>query len=113
MMSSVNKQIVPSCRFVGDLTSGTLVNRMDHLACFLGGTLMLATRGAKDEASVKMYTDMAVGLTETCHHAYKRTASGLGPDIMDWSPGRLGQGFPGNNFFLLRPEVSVQRGKEG
>lgn len=78
---------------------------MDHLACFLGGTLMMASQGAKDADGEKFYSEIAVGLTDTCHHSYARTTSGLGPDIMDWGGGRDGRGLGGNQFYWLRPEV--------
>jgi hypothetical protein len=92
-------------RFIGDLAGGGFQARMDHLACFLGGTLMMASQGAKDAESQTFYTEIAVGLTDTCHHAYNRTATGLGPDIMSWGHGHDGRGSGGSQFYWLRPEV--------
>eukprot|EP00037_Helgoeca_nana_P001424 m.26783 g.26783 ORF g.26783 m.26783 type:complete len:605 (-) comp11841_c0_seq1:100-1914(-) len=91
--------------FIGDLAGGGFQARMDHLACFLGGTLMMASQGAKDAESQTFYTEIAVGLTDTCHHAYNRTATGLGPDIMSWGHGHDGRGSGGSQFYWLRPET--------
>eukprot|EP00041_Stephanoeca_diplocostata_P026728 m.725235 g.725235 ORF g.725235 m.725235 type:complete len:508 (-) comp23028_c0_seq3:1298-2821(-) len=50
MMRNVDRHMVRTVDghvMIGDLANGQLNERMDHLACFLGGTLMMASVGAK------------------------------------------------------------------
>ncbi|CAG8582791.1 11060_t:CDS:2 [Ambispora gerdemannii] len=77
--------------YVGELAhhaSTDIFPKMDHLVCFLGGTLALgATGGVKikdySELSVEAQEDLSIAkrLTETCVQMYFRTATGLAPEI--------------------------------
>ncbi|OAE34945.1 hypothetical protein AXG93_593s1010 [Marchantia polymorpha subsp. ruderalis] len=80
--------------FVGELPNGITGNfspKMDHLVCFLAGTLALgATRGmTKDQALRQGFMNerdlqdlkLAEDLCHTCYQMYAVTATGLAPEI--------------------------------
>lgn len=70
--------------FVGELLGGSFSPKMDHLVCFLPGTLALAYHFHPDGqgcAEAKRFLGAAEKLTETCHHMYD-TAVGLAPEIV-------------------------------
>ncbi|KAK8197589.1 family 47 glycosyl hydrolase [Phyllosticta capitalensis] len=80
---------------------GELSPKMDHLVCFMPGTIALAVTGGKTLAearqspswSQKDEEDMALAreLTKTCWGMYKVTATGLAPEIAYfniWDPPR-------------------------
>ncbi|KAL8781798.1 MAG: hypothetical protein Q9203_000104 [Teloschistes exilis] len=65
--------------------------KMDHLVCFMPGTIASATTGGKTVADAKKAgkwgkqeqadLDLAIELTKTCWGMYKMTATGLAPEI--------------------------------
>ncbi|KAL9042725.1 MAG: hypothetical protein Q9180_000383 [Flavoplaca navasiana] len=65
--------------------------KMDHLVCFMPGTIALAATGGKTVAEAKQAgkwgkkeqadLDLAIELTKTCWGMYKTTATGLAPEI--------------------------------
>ncbi|KAL8679658.1 MAG: hypothetical protein Q9186_004069 [Xanthomendoza sp. 1 TL-2023] len=65
--------------------------KMDHLVCFMPGTIALAATGGKTVAEAKTAgkwgkkeqadLDLAIELTKTCWGMYKTTATGLAPEI--------------------------------
>ncbi|KAL8773119.1 MAG: hypothetical protein Q9209_001795 [Squamulea sp. 1 TL-2023] len=65
--------------------------KMDHLVCFMPGTIALAATGGKTLAEAKKGgqwskqqqadLDLAIELTKTCWGMYKTTATGLAPEI--------------------------------
>ncbi|KAL8821802.1 MAG: hypothetical protein Q9223_000214 [Gallowayella weberi] len=65
--------------------------KMDHLVCFMPGTIALAATGGTTVAEAKKTgkwgkkeqadLDLAVELTKTCWGMYKTTATGLAPEI--------------------------------
>lgn len=90
----VRKSIPNGLTFVGELPSGSngaFSPKMDHLVCFLPGTLALgATKGItkkkamednlltfKDLENLKLAEDLA----ETCFEIYAVTSTGLAPEI--------------------------------
>ena len=87
------------------VTEGNGLDRMEHLTCFVGGNLILAEMVLGDEAS--KYGKWGRSLTHTCQETYTRSASGLGPEgvnfILDGEEGKDIQ--EGSQGYLLRPEV--------
>ncbi|KAE8655597.1 Mannosyl-oligosaccharide 1,2-alpha-mannosidase MNS3 [Hibiscus syriacus] len=90
----VQKTIPNELVFVGELPSGpsgTLHPKMDHLVCFLPGTLALgATKGITKGKAMKdnllTFEDLenlklAEDLAKTCFEMYSVTATGLAPEI--------------------------------
>uniref|UniRef100_A0A1A8LIZ7 alpha-1,2-Mannosidase n=2 Tax=Nothobranchius pienaari TaxID=704102 RepID=A0A1A8LIZ7_9TELE len=91
--------------FVGELTHNGFNPKMDHLVCFLPGTLALgAHNGLPGD-----HMDLAVQLMETCHQMYQQMETGLSPEIAHFSL-HAGEGQdvvvkPADRHNLLRPET--------
>ncbi|PIA25121.1 hypothetical protein AQUCO_12500025v1 [Aquilegia coerulea] len=90
----VRKSIPKGLVFVGELPSGSeddFSPKMDHLVCFLPGTLALgATKGFTKKQAMKdnlvSFADLdnlnlAEDLTKTCFEMYAVTSTGLAPEI--------------------------------
>ncbi|KAL6333481.1 hypothetical protein AAG906_028666 [Vitis piasezkii] len=90
----VQKSIPKGLVFVGELPSGpkgAFSPKMDHLVCFLPGTLALgATKGITKEKAMKdnllTFEDLenlklAEDLAKTCFEMYTVTSTGLAPEI--------------------------------
>ncbi|PSR98688.1 Mannosyl-oligosaccharide 1,2-alpha-mannosidase [Actinidia chinensis var. chinensis] len=90
----VRKSIPNGLVFVGELPSGpngAFSPKMDHLVCFLSGTLALgATKGITKKESMKnnllTFEDLenlklAEDLAKTCYEMYSVTSTGLAPEI--------------------------------
>ncbi|XP_044461596.1 mannosyl-oligosaccharide 1,2-alpha-mannosidase MNS3-like [Mangifera indica] len=90
----VRKSIPSGLVFVGELpygSGGSFSPKMDHLVCFLPGTLALgATKGITKEKAMKdnllTFEDLknlklAEDLAKTCFEMYSVTSSGLAPEI--------------------------------
>uniref|UniRef100_A0A4W6EXX6 alpha-1,2-Mannosidase n=1 Tax=Lates calcarifer TaxID=8187 RepID=A0A4W6EXX6_LATCA len=76
------KQTGPSrLTFVGELSHNRFNPKMDHLVCFLPGTLAL---GAHNNLPGD-HMDLAVQLMETCHQMYTQMETGLSPEIAHFS----------------------------
>ncbi|XP_070706993.1 endoplasmic reticulum mannosyl-oligosaccharide 1,2-alpha-mannosidase [Pempheris klunzingeri] len=91
--------------FVGELSHNRFNPKMDHLVCFLPGTLALgAHNGLPGD-----HMDLAVELMETCHQMYKQMETGLSPEIVHFSlqanDGRDVVVKPADRHNLLRPET--------
>lgn len=91
--------------FVGELSHNRFNPKMDHLVCFLPGTLAL---GAHNGLPAD-HMDLAVQLMETCHQMYRQMETGLSPEIAHFSlqPSE-GQDVvvkPADRHNLLRPET--------
>ncbi|XP_022926714.1 mannosyl-oligosaccharide 1,2-alpha-mannosidase MNS3-like [Cucurbita moschata] len=91
----VRKSVPNGLVFVGELPYGSseaISPKMDHLVCFLPGTLALgATKGiSKEEAMKKSLLsfedlenlNLAEDLAKTCFEMYEVTATGLAPEIV-------------------------------
>uniref|UniRef100_A0A8C2ZTV1 alpha-1,2-Mannosidase n=1 Tax=Cyclopterus lumpus TaxID=8103 RepID=A0A8C2ZTV1_CYCLU len=96
---------VSKLTFVGELSHSRFNPKMDHLVCFLPGTLALgAHNGLPGD-----HMDLAVQLMETCHQMYKQMETGLSPEIVHFNL----QASDGQDVFvkladrhnLLRPET--------
>ncbi|KAF1747909.1 hypothetical protein GCK72_024375 [Caenorhabditis remanei] len=90
--------------FIGELLSGeTYSPKMDHLVCFIAGTL---SQGSKNGFPQK-HMDMAEKIGETCHNMYDNP-TGLGPEIAHFNmiPGKEDLYVkPLDAHCLLRPEA--------
>ncbi|XP_078126874.1 endoplasmic reticulum mannosyl-oligosaccharide 1,2-alpha-mannosidase isoform X1 [Sander vitreus] len=91
--------------FVGELSHSRFNPKMDHLVCFLPGTLALgAHNGLPGD-----HMDLAVQLMETCHQMYQQMETGLSPEIVHFSmqasdgPNLIVK--PADRHNLLRPET--------
>ncbi|XP_071389821.1 endoplasmic reticulum mannosyl-oligosaccharide 1,2-alpha-mannosidase-like [Centroberyx affinis] len=91
--------------FVGELSHNRFNPKMDHLVCFLPGTLALgAHNGLPGD-----HMDLAVQLMETCHQLYVQMETGLSPEIAHFNlqphDGRDVDVKPADRHNLLRPET--------
>ncbi|KAL0979591.1 hypothetical protein UPYG_G00187000 [Umbra pygmaea] len=73
----LKKSSPSSLTFVGELSHGQFSPKMDHLVCFLPGTLALGTHhGLPAE-----HLELAKQLMETCYQMYAQMETGLSPEI--------------------------------
>ncbi|XP_024154541.1 endoplasmic reticulum mannosyl-oligosaccharide 1,2-alpha-mannosidase [Oryzias melastigma] len=90
---------------VGELSHNRFNAKMDHLVCFLPGTLALGVHNGLPGD----HMDLAVQLMETCYQMYKQMETGLSPEIAHFSlQGGAGQDIivkPADGHNLLRPET--------
>ncbi|XP_008333817.1 endoplasmic reticulum mannosyl-oligosaccharide 1,2-alpha-mannosidase isoform X2 [Cynoglossus semilaevis] len=67
--------------FVGELSHGQFSPKMDHLVCFLPGTLAL---GAHNGLPAD-HMDLAKELMQTCYQMYAQMETGLSPEIVHFN----------------------------
>ncbi|KAF3696306.1 Endoplasmic reticulum mannosyl-oligosaccharide 1,2-alpha-mannosidase [Channa argus] len=67
--------------FVGEVSHGQFSPKMDHLVCFLPGTLAL---GAHNGLPAD-HMDLAKKLMETCYQMYVQMETGLSPEIVHFN----------------------------
>ncbi|XP_028319181.1 endoplasmic reticulum mannosyl-oligosaccharide 1,2-alpha-mannosidase-like [Gouania willdenowi] len=67
--------------FVGELSHSRFSPKMDHLVCFLPGTLALGAHNGLPPD----HMELAVRLMETCHQMYQQMETGLSPEIAHFS----------------------------
>ncbi|XP_060763373.1 mannosidase, alpha, class 1B, member 1b [Neoarius graeffei] len=91
--------------FVGELSHGRFSPKMDHLVCFLPGTLAL---GVHNGLPVE-HMELAQQLMETCYQMYAQMETGLSPEIVHFN---MQAGSvqdvdvkPADRHNLLRPET--------
>ncbi|KAI9024671.1 hypothetical protein DFJ74DRAFT_665770 [Hyaloraphidium curvatum] len=84
---------------------------LEHLACFMGGTLALGARtwegkDAKGKAEQEKLFRWGEGFTKTCRDSYADQPTGIGPEVIDFSGPHL-RPFPSSyaRQYLLRPET--------
>ncbi|XP_067825699.1 mannosidase, alpha, class 1B, member 1b isoform X2 [Heptranchias perlo] len=91
--------------FVGELSHNQFSPKMDHLVCFLPGTLAL---GAHHGLTAD-HMELAKELMETCYQMYAQIETGLSPEIVHFnlSPhnGKDVEVKPADRHNLLRPET--------
>jgi len=89
-----------------DLKSRKLMNKEDHLACFMGGLLML---GEKTSAanSFKGFFEWGRKITNGCYGMYVKSPSGLAPEIFRFlTTEQTLQVDTRARHYLLRPETA-------
>uniref|UniRef100_A0AAR5P443 alpha-1,2-Mannosidase n=1 Tax=Dendroctonus ponderosae TaxID=77166 RepID=A0AAR5P443_DENPD len=91
--------------YFADLKFERLEHKMDHLACFSGGMLALASRTLKNDRASK-YMDVAKKITNTCHESYVKTHTKLGPEAFRFSEGAEARALKSSEkYYILRPET--------
>mmetsp|Transcript_8747 Transcript_8747/g.17727 ORF Transcript_8747/g.17727 Transcript_8747/m.17727 type:complete len:557 (-) Transcript_8747:624-2294(-) len=83
-------------------------DRMDHLTCFLPGSLMLSVHAAGtslSEQDKKDFLRVAEGLTETCYKMYSLSPSGLAPEVIEFQNDQMTGPDRHTRYNLLRPEA--------
>lgn len=68
--------------FIAQWRNGWLLNEMGHLACFMGGNIILGGRYLEREDFVQFGLDV----TDTCHETYVKSKSKIGPEHFSFYP---------------------------
>ena len=95
--------------YVADLENGNFIHKMDHLVCFLPGSLALGAYtdpNGIDSPRAQRDLDLAKALAYTCYQMYERTATKLAPEFVNFGGPRdfdVGASAP---FNILRPETA-------
>merc|ERR1719436_1207158 len=96
--------------YVAEENAGKPVHKMDHLACFVGGMLMHASRVLPKEEVEATWEPHAEALTETCYQMYHRQPSHLAPECVEFNPDGTGDSdmhvWQSAAHYLLRPEAA-------
>ncbi|KAJ8599018.1 hypothetical protein CTAYLR_007691 [Chrysophaeum taylorii] len=94
--------------YVADLDGG-LVKKMDHLVCFLPGTMALGAytdpRGL-DSPRARRDLEIAKALAHTCFEMYDRMPSKLAPEFVSFRAGADFVPAASAPFYILRPETA-------
>eukprot|EP01007_Sphenomonas_quadrangularis_P003829 NODE_83_length_2227_cov_133.328283_g61_i0.p1 GENE.NODE_83_length_2227_cov_133.328283_g61_i0~~NODE_83_length_2227_cov_133.328283_g61_i0.p1 ORF type:complete len:482 (-),score=154.59 NODE_83_length_2227_cov_133.328283_g61_i0:315-1760(-) len=85
--------------FIGDRRQRRLRQKMDHLACFVPGMLVL---GARPNETSLIRT--AAALVDTCYAMYRTTKTGLSPDTTNFAGDEM-RPMMRSEFYILRPEA--------
>ncbi|CAE8685204.1 unnamed protein product [Polarella glacialis] len=110
MMDNMVVRTAGGLRFLAELENGQKRMRMDHLACFVAGMLMLGSRTLPKNEVDPRWEPFAADLTRTCYEMYVRAPSGLSPEYVHFNVNG-GEGhdmsIPGDApHNLLRPEAA-------
>nr|XP_033817440.1 endoplasmic reticulum mannosyl-oligosaccharide 1,2-alpha-mannosidase [Geotrypetes seraphini] len=102
----LRKSIPKKLTFVGELAHNRFSAKMDHLVCFLPGTLAL---GAHNGLAAE-HMDLAKALLETCYQMYTQIETGLSPEIVHFNlhgpkDSKDVEVKPADRHNLLRPET--------
>ncbi|XP_039081613.1 endoplasmic reticulum mannosyl-oligosaccharide 1,2-alpha-mannosidase-like [Hyaena hyaena] len=92
--------------FVGELAHGRFSAKMDHLVCFLPGTLALGAHHGLPAG----HMELARALMDTCYQMNRQMETGLSPEIVHFNLYPQGdrkdvQVKPADRHNLLRPET--------
>lgn len=95
--------------FIAEMKNGQIDNKMDHLACFVGGMLIYGARQLDPSDVDPRWERDAAGITETCYQMYHQQPSHLAAEASAFLS--RGGGYDmtvWNNaaHYLLRPETA-------
>jgi len=88
--------------FIAESKNGRVDKKMDHLVCFVPGTLALGAQHIPEVAEEHMR--LAKKLVSTCYQMYARQRTGLSPELVRFSSGHMSTD-PRAVHNLLRPEA--------
>ena len=94
--------------YVTEMKNGHIIHKMDHLTCFLGGTLALGAYTHPDGLdSVTAQRQLKTGkqLAYTCYQMYARSKSGLSPEYVKFDNGPDDFVKGDAPYYILRPET--------
>mmetsp|Transcript_34867 Transcript_34867/g.79519 ORF Transcript_34867/g.79519 Transcript_34867/m.79519 type:complete len:609 (+) Transcript_34867:18-1844(+) len=86
--------------YIAEQKDGSLVHKMDHLGCFIGGLFALGSSFSTMPATM---LKVGAGVAETCYQMYKRMPTGLSPEFVTFEPGADLQA--GALYNIQRPET--------
>jgi len=94
--------------YVAELKGDRVIHKMDHLACFLGGTLALGAYTHPDGLeSITAQRQLKTGkqLAYTCYQMYARSKSGLSPEFVRFDKTIDDFAIGNAPYYILRPET--------
>eukprot|EP00051_Salpingoeca_urceolata_P027321 m.480974 g.480974 ORF g.480974 m.480974 type:complete len:712 (+) comp22012_c0_seq1:446-2581(+) len=92
--------------YIAEGKGNSLLHKMGHLACFSGGMLALAAKGAPTVEQEHWYLQSGADITETCYQSYHRSPTHIGPEAMLFDRGHEASNTRKNElYYILRPEV--------
>merc|ERR1719162_1781048 len=95
-MAEMHDQMVVTTRggllYIAELENGRQRHRMDHLACFVAGMLIMGSRTLPANEVDPRWEQTAAELTRTCHEMYARSPTGLSPEYVVFHPDEQGSG---------------------
>ncbi|GAQ84298.1 alpha-mannosidase [Klebsormidium nitens] len=101
MLSELIQKSTPSKYvYVAEKQGGALIHKMDHLACFLGGMLVLGSDG---NPRADEFLEVAKGIGRTCYEFYQSQPSKLSGEHYYFYEGRDLQ--VGHAYNIGRPET--------
>eukprot|EP00752_Nemacystus_decipiens_P015936 g14242.t1 len=92
--------------YVSDWNGRGNVHKMDHLVCFVAGTLALGAQTATDPVKAERDMKTAKALAYTCYQMYARQKTGLAPEMVNFEKGRDMVVPPKTAYNILRPETA-------
>lgn len=95
--------------YVAEVKRGTVVHKMDHLSCFLGGNLALGAYTHPDGLESKIaQRQLKTGkqLAYTCYQMYARSKSGLSPEYVKFNSAKSDFVKGHAPYYILRPETA-------
>ena len=96
--------------YLGDFDGRSTKNKMDHLVCFLPGTLALGAYtdpDGLDSARARRDLTLAKALMYTCVQMYMKMPSGISGEYVEFgSSGHDFESPPRVHFYILRPETA-------
>lgn len=91
--------------YFAELKDASVNHKMDSLACFSGGMLILGASKADNSTKIR-HTELAKGIANTCHESCIRTRSHLGPEAFVFSNRVDAVAYgPNDKYYILRPEI--------
>ncbi|CAB1115373.1 unnamed protein product [Ectocarpus sp. CCAP 1310/34] len=107
MTSKLLRKSDPSgLTYVSDLSGSKNVDKMDHLVCFLAGTLALGSQTTDDPVRADRDLKTAKALAYTCYQMYERQKTGLAPEMVTFEKGKDMVVPPKAAYNILRPETA-------
>ena len=94
--------------YVAELKGDRVIHKMDHLACFLGGTLALGAYShpeGLESAIAQRQLTTGKQLAYTCYQLYARSKSGLAPEFVRFDNTNDDFATGSAPYYILRPET--------
>eukprot|EP00903_Cladosiphon_okamuranus_P020635 g18945.t1 len=92
--------------YVSDWNGRSNTHKMDHLVCFLAGTLALGAQTTEDAERADRDLKTAKALAYTCYQMYARQKTGLAPEMVNFEKGKDMVVPPKAAYNILRPETA-------
>ncbi|XP_024528760.1 mannosyl-oligosaccharide 1,2-alpha-mannosidase MNS1 [Selaginella moellendorffii] len=104
LMSLIRKSTPSSYTYIAERygSGGGYIDKMDELACFTPGMLVLGSNDGPDEKKTK-YLELAKELARTCYNFYRSTPTGLAGENYNFISGQ--DMSVGTAWNILRPET--------